>query len=107
MNNLRVGEWVICIDNTGVEQELELHEKYLVKDIEYCKRCGAQNVDVGIPLINQFGELRIKVRGHCQCGAVEICNVNWKLSRRFVPITSLVDVISEVNSILKPQKQEV
>lgn len=55
-----IGDIVICINNSGLEEFLKQNGQYVVNDIEVCS-CGCITLDVGIN--NQDKELKCK-----ECG---------------------------------------
>jgi len=108
MSELKVGEWVVCI-NVGPmshTKKLELPPLVLNKDYHIqnsmpCK-CGHQLVDVGIrdPSTSFVT---------CDCGSCyEVINdVRWCSSKRFAPVRGMHETLREAIGILKQKTERV
>jgi hypothetical protein len=93
MENFKVGDRVVCVDNSdwrgyGKQPKLVLNREYIVYGVEFCTVCGQQTIDVGLLSGASFGR--------CKCGNVSkhIDNIHWCGSWRFKKVAEKIEYIT-------------
>ncbi len=100
-NNFKIGEKVVCINNSSnaafsVFPTLKLGKVYEVKDFQYCVKCGLQAIDVNTSYEFHDGTGFDGQSHYCKCGNFNVNIVNTPCSSiRFVSLDNLEQFIAE------------
>ena len=93
MENFKVGDRVVCVDNSdwegfGKHPKLLLNREYIVYGINRCGSCGVQILDVGLLVFSNWET--------CNCGIREkkTDNIHWCGSWRFRKVAEKVEYIA-------------
>jgi reverse gyrase len=93
MENFKVGDRVVCVDNSdwrgaGEQPKLVLNREYIVYGIKKCGGCGCQDLDVGLSTDGNWE--------NCKCGIREkkTDNIHWCGSFRFRKVAEKVEYIA-------------
>jgi hypothetical protein len=98
MENFKVGDRVVCVDNSdwsGMNDcpKLVLNREYIVYGIKRCGGCGCQDLDVGLFAFANWAT--------CNCGIREkkTDSTHWCGSWRFRKVSEKVEYIAVAVSV--------